>query len=172
MQNKLRAAFELDPASGKTEEQIALLVGNKLMSKQDAIISTYITDFIDRAYDEVDNFMQLTKREKQAILYKYADEKLSEINAKDKIYRKIFETAPVELSGNIPTAADLKYTVGGLSGIIEVVKAVSSGVYDLDAAVRLVMDRFGLTEEEARAQLGTPKVVTNETDLNTITKLT
>lgn len=97
---------------------------------------------------------------------------MKDINAKDQIYRKIFQTAPVDQSGNVPTAADLKYTVGGLSGIIEVVKAVSSGVYDLEAAVRLVMDRFGLTEDEARAQLGTPKVVQTQEELTKISQLT
>jgi hypothetical protein len=90
MQNKMKDAFHLDPASGKNEEQVALLVNNKLMSKQDAVISTYITDFIDRAYEEVDNFHELPKREKQALLYKYADEKLSDINVKDQIFNRIF----------------------------------------------------------------------------------
>jgi hypothetical protein len=54
--------------------------------------------------------------------------------------------------------------------MIEIVKAVASGLYDLDAAVSLVMDRFGLTEEQARAQLGTPNatatVVEGVQDLN------
>lgn len=56
--------------------------------------------------------------------------------------------------------------------MIEIVKAVSSGVYDLDAAVALVMDRFGLSEEQARAQLGTPKIITSQEDVDKIQKLT
>ncbi len=47
-----------------------------------------------------------------------------------------------------------------MTSIIEVVKAVSSGVYDLEAATALVMDRFGLTYEQAKQQLGTPQQVT------------
>jgi hypothetical protein len=66
----------------------------------------------------------------------------------------------------------LKYTVGGLTGIIEIVKAVSSGVYDLEAAIQMVMDRFGLTYEQAKAQLGTPQVIKTKEELNKITQLT
>ena len=74
--------------------------------------------------------------------------------------------------GGGKTPADLKYTVGGLTGIIEIVKAVSSGVYDLEAAIQMVMDRFGLTYEQAKAQLGTPKVITSESEVNKVEKLT
>jgi hypothetical protein len=89
MQNKLRAAFELDPASGKTEEQIALLVGNRLMSKVDAVISTYIFDFVDRAIAENKDFINLTKSQKYAILEQYATEKIRNIEAKDKLIESI-----------------------------------------------------------------------------------
>jgi hypothetical protein len=45
-------------------------------------------------------------------------------------------------------------------------------VYDLDAAIEMVMDRFGLTYEQAKAQLGTPQIVTTEAQLDKITQLT
>ena len=61
---------------------------------------------------------------------------------------------PIDAGGNA-----LKQSVGGLTGMIEIAKAVASGLYDLDAAVALVQDRFGLTEEEARRQLGTPQQI-------------
>jgi len=89
MQNKLRAAFELDPASGKTEEQKALLVSNRLMSKVDAVISTYIFDFVDRAIAENKDFINLTKSQKYAILEQYATEKIKNIEAKDKLIESI-----------------------------------------------------------------------------------
>lgn len=34
--------------------------------------------------------------------------------------------------------------------MIEIVKAVSEGYYDLEAAVKLISNRFGITEDEAR----------------------
>jgi len=56
--------------------------------------------------------------------------------------------------------------------MIEIVKAVSSGVYDLDAAIAMVSQRFGLSEEEARKQLGKPQTITTEAQLNKIATLT
>ena len=53
-----------------------MLVSSRLMSKQDAVISTYIHDFIDRAYAENATFYELTKADKMKIMYNYADEKL------------------------------------------------------------------------------------------------
>jgi hypothetical protein len=85
MQNKMKDAFSLDSASGKTDEQKGYLVANKMMSKQDAITSTYIFDFIDRAYSENENFHNLSKVDKQKILAGYADEKLKDISTKDKL---------------------------------------------------------------------------------------
>lgn len=52
----------------------------------------------------------------------------------------------------------LKDSVGGLTGMIEIAKAVASGLYDLDAAIALVSDRFGISEEDARRLLGTPSI--------------
>jgi hypothetical protein len=89
LQNKMKDAFSLDPASGKSDEQKGYLVSNKLMSKQDAITSTYIFDFIDRAYSENENFHSLTKVEKQKVLSTFADEKLKDISTKDKLAKTL-----------------------------------------------------------------------------------
>lgn len=66
----------------------------------------------------------------------------------------------------------LKDSVGGLTGMIEIAKAVASGLYDLDAAVALVSDRFGLTEEEARRQLGRPTISNDQKSIDKVEKLT
>lgn len=67
---------------------------------------------------------------------------------------------------------DLKQSVGGLTGMIEIAKAVASGLYDLDAAVALVADRFNISEEEARRQIGTPNIASTEASVEKIAKLT
>jgi len=56
--------------------------------------------------------------------------------------------------------------------MIEIAKAVAAGLYDLDAAVALVQDRFQLTEEEARRQLGTPQQIVSEQQADKVAKLT
>jgi len=66
----------------------------------------------------------------------------------------------------------LANSVGGLTGMIEIVKAVASGVYDLDAAASLVAQRFQISEEEARKQLGTPQVIEGQQDATIVQKLT
>lgn len=89
LQNKMRASFMLDPASGKTDEEKALLVSNRLMSKLDAVVSTYIYDFVDRAISENENFVNLPKSQQYAILETYATEKLKNIEAKDILVKAI-----------------------------------------------------------------------------------
>lgn len=68
-------------------------------------------------------------------------------------------------------ANSLAESVGGLTGMIEIAKAVASGLYDLDAAVALVSSRFGISEEEARKQLGTPTIASG-TQLENVVQLT
>ena len=76
------------------------------------------------------------------------------------------------IMGDKTPASSLVGSVGGLTGMIEIVKAVSSGIYDLDAAVALVVQRFGLTEEEARKQLGNPKKIISDEEATKVAKLT
>jgi hypothetical protein len=173
LQNTLIDSYSLDPMSGLTEDEKALLISNKGATKQDYIISTYISDFIQRAYDEQKDFNKLERKKQYQTLLNFADEKLKDINIKDKMVSKIFgiDTNSTATSGG-KSPSDLKYTVGGLTGIIEIVKAVSSGVYDLEAAIQMVMDRFGLTYDQAKAQLGTPAIISSEADLNKVIQLT
>jgi len=173
MQHELIDSFDLDPMSGLSEDEKALLISNKGATKQDYIISTYISDFINRAYSENKDFNNLQRQKQYAVLVGYANDKLKDINVKDILVNKIFGIdANAQSVGGGKNPADLKYTVGGLTGIIEIVKAVSSGVYDLEAAIQMVMDRFGLTYDQAKAQLGTPQIITSEAQLDKVTKLT
>jgi len=82
LQNILIDSYDLDPMSGLNEDEKALILSNRGATKQDYIISTYITDFITRAQEEHDNFNQLTRVEQMKILNAYADEKIKEINLK------------------------------------------------------------------------------------------
>jgi hypothetical protein len=76
-----------------------------------------------------------------------------------KLELRIQELVPQDIySESGQSGNTLKDSVGGLTGMIEIAKAVASGLYDLEAAIALVSDRFGLTEEEARKQLGTPQI--------------
>lgn len=89
LQNQLTDAFDLDPMSGLTEDEKALRVSNKGATKQDYLISTYIQDFIRMAYEENPEFNRLSRREKQAVMTQYADQKLQNINVINKLYTQI-----------------------------------------------------------------------------------
>lgn len=82
LQDVLINSYQLDPMSGLTEDEKALLMSNRGATRQDYIISTYISDFITKAYDEYPDFNSLTRDEKYRILTKYADVKISDINAR------------------------------------------------------------------------------------------
>jgi hypothetical protein len=56
--------------------------------------------------------------------------------------------------------------------MIEIAKAVASGLYDLDAAIALVSNRFGISEEEAKRQLGTPNISDSTNQIDKVAKLT
>jgi hypothetical protein len=166
-QQVLIDAFNLDPLSGLTEEDKALRVMNQGATKLDYIISCYIQDFIRKAYEANPEFHNLTIEEKHNVIKKMGEVKYKEISLKNRTLNQGENIG----NSNAKTADDLKYTVGGLTGLIEVVKAVASGVYDLEAAVALLQDRFGLTEEEARRQLGTPQQIETANKAETISKL-
>lgn len=78
-------AMKLDPASGKSEEDKALMFANNTMTKQDQILSTYIYDFIERAYENEKDFGMRTRDEKLKVLVGYAEAKQKEISAKNKV---------------------------------------------------------------------------------------
>jgi hypothetical protein len=63
---------------------------------------------------------------------------------------------------------ELSKTVGGLTGFIEIAKAVASGVYDLDAAIAFVTRMYGISEEQARRELGTPQLPGTEDGLSIV----
>ena len=72
---------------------------------------------------------------------------------------------PIQTEGTIldmPSANKLRETVGGLQGIIEIAKAVASGLYDLEAGISLISSLYGITREEATQWLGTPTIANQE----------
>jgi hypothetical protein len=65
-----------------------------------------------------------------------------------------FANEKLVLMNGDETENDLRNTVGGLTGFIEIIKAIGDGYYTEDAAAALISDRFGITIEDAKIQLG------------------
>ena len=152
---------------------------NKYISKTSAVIK--IVDVLKR----VDPFVFYTQADLQALsdsgvindqdwrVHAYAFPLLMQMYTRDpemllKDYSVIESQLLVAIDGKIKPkavgmsidpndpASKLRGSVGGMYTMIQIARAVSEGTYDLEAAVALVMDRFGLTEDEAKKQLGTP----------------
>mgnify|MGYP000314195577 CR=1 FL=1 len=166
VQQLIKASFSLNPFHGISEDEKMARLNSGGIDQNDYIISCYITPFIRRAIQENANFYELPETKQYEILTKYAIEKRNAISGVSDI-KNALATDATQSMGNT-----LANSVGGLTGMIEIVKAVASGVYDLDAAVSLVANRFGISEEEARKQLGSPQIIQSQTDATVVQKLT
>jgi hypothetical protein len=159
----LQLTYKLDPIPSKTTDEKMSMYQNKAVTQEAYIVSSNINAFIKRALLEDRDFMSKPTGEQVATLESFAQEVIDTYeNNKDLI----------PTPDGAPSAADLKFTVGGLTSMIEIAKAVASGLYPLNAAVALVQDRFGLTEDEARAQLGNPQIITDPNKVDNVLKLT
>ena len=165
VKDELETVFELDPFPNITEEDKMVRLSNDGITKLDYVISCNIQQFVRRAMEENDDFGTLDMKGRKKIIDKYANEVIQSNSIKDQIMQGLSG------SPDDPTST-LRSSVGGLTGMIEIVKAVASGVYDLDAAVALVSQRFGVSEDEARKQLGTPQTITTPQQADQIAQLT
>lgn len=114
--------------------------GIDTVDKQGFVLKLNFANFVSRFEQQYGNIVEFGK------LLPF-ESKLSRIN-------QAFATYLEPFLNSTPPSNELRTTVGGLTGMIEIVKAVSEGAYDYNGAVALVADRFGLTEEEAKKQLG------------------
>lgn len=161
-----KLAMMADRLFGMSQDEINMKMAKQTIAKWEDILHSSVLNFINELVAMDENFLTLPIDQQVTMLTEKAKNKQLEVEGK----------LVDELSG-IPIAADttsnvLAQSVGGLTGMIEIVKAVSSGVYDLDAAIALVSQRFGISEEEARKQLGTPAIITSVGQVDTIAKLT
>lgn len=162
--------IKLDPLPNISEDEKMTRLSNKGITRETYIISSNINEFVQRAIDEDEAFAGKPLKDQKAVMTKYAKEI---IDAMDPAKQILSDTGIgqdgqlIEGGGNT-----LKQSVGGLTGMIEIAKAVAAGLYDLDAAVALVADRFGISEEQARKQLGTPNISNSETSIDKVAKLT
>ncbi len=167
LRERVLLSIRLDPLAGISEEDKMTRLSNKGITDETYIISCNMQKFINRAiFEKGDSFFTMKLNDQEALLVQYATEQLTAGSAA----ASILDIQPGEVGaagGN-----KLKDSVGGLTGMIDIAKAVGSGVLDLEAAVAIVADRFGLSEEEARKQLGTPNIPDSPEKIEKVAKLT
>ena len=150
---QISSRMELDPLAGLGDD--AILTANQLtvIKKEDITIHYNINKFISRAVYEIKNWDKLNNQEKYKILYKFAQE---ENGTLDDNGVNIPDTTELK---RLDAQATLKGTVGGVQGILEIQKSVSQGITDSNAAVSLLIEIYGFSEEQANNVIGTPKVI-------------
>jgi len=57
--------------------------------------------------------------------------------------------------------ANLRGTVGGVEGILNIQNSVATGVTDYEAGVAILVEIYGFTDEVARRVLGKPQTINN-----------
>lgn len=161
--------MKLDPLAGVDDEQKMVRLSNKGITRESYVISSNIVSFVQQAIEQDSQFPEKPIEQQRAKMVEMAREMiaLDTIAIPDMDDDEGIAGGPDGKSGN-----QLAQSVGGLTGMIEIAKAVASGVYDLDAAVALVSSRFGISEDEARRQLGTPSLGNDPQQIEKVQKLT
>jgi hypothetical protein len=162
VKNELEAIFELDPFPNISDEEKMTRLSNDGITQIDYVISSNIQQFVRRAMTEDPQFASKKLSDRKKVMEKYANEVIRKNSPAEQLLGG---------EGDDPASA-LRGSVGGLTGMIEIVKAVASGVYDLEAAIALVSQRFGISPEEARKQLGTPQIITDPSQVDKVAQLT
>lgn len=156
---KIEVKNRFFPFNGKSENEINNIITNDLTSKFNKILYANYDNIFDEldAENSVDNvnFYRMEKNKQFELIKAKVQGIIDELDtAAFESRANAFGNPAIDGGGG----NDLASSVGGLTGMIEIAKAVASGLYDLDAAVALVSSRFGISEEEARKQLGTPSI--------------
>lgn len=79
----------LDPLSGKTNEEKISMMQAGMVTQRDVVLSIYTDAFINRAMQEQPGFMELAFDKQKAIIEKYSDEKVKELQPSERVKKAI-----------------------------------------------------------------------------------
>jgi hypothetical protein len=152
--------LKLDPFAGVPEENISLQRTFNAVRQNDLVIHSNINQFVTRAIDEYDEFANMSYNDQMKVMNEYAED----LNKPRTIVRGVSvqndsETSPQIDQKRLEAQASLKGTVGGVQGILEIQRSVSTGITDRDAAIALLVEIYGFTNEQASNIIGNPKPI-------------
>ncbi len=87
--DKLQCILDLDPLYGYTQDDKMAMLSNNGVTEQDYVTSCNISQFIDRAIDEHDDFLKKTFKEKKKIIAAYVDEIIKANDIASELKEKI-----------------------------------------------------------------------------------
>jgi hypothetical protein len=152
--------LRLDPFAGVPEENISLQRTFNAVRQNDLVIHSNINQFVTRALDEYDDFASLSYSEQMKVMNQYAEDLNKPRTAVGGVaVQPDSETSPQIDQKRLEAQASLKGTVGGVQGILEIQRSVSTGITDRDAAIALLVEIYGFTNEQATNVIGNPKPI-------------
>lgn len=160
--------LKLDPFAGVPEENISLQRTFNAVRQNDLVIHSNINQFVTRALEEVNDFANLSYNEQMNWMNRYAEELMKPrvITGGVSVQGEESETTPVIDQKRLEAQATLKGTVGGVQGILEIQRSVSTGITQRDAAIALLVEIYGFTNEQASNIIGNPKPIQDIADEN------
>lgn len=75
LRDMVKLKLLLDPFAGMPEEEISLMRMNNAISQNDMIIHANISEFVNRAIEDVKGFSLMSQKEQRQIMVEYANEK-------------------------------------------------------------------------------------------------
>lgn len=148
----IEVTYELDPLPNLTIDEKMTVLSSNGCSQDDFVLSCKLSGFVVRAMEENEDFLDLEYAEQMVILQKYVDE-VAMAKAAGIVGLVGADGMPLVNAGDTNKLAQ---TASALDSMVKIAAAVASGQYQLDAAVALVSNRFGISEEQARRELGNP----------------
>lgn len=113
-----------------------------------------------------ETFWENTSKERN-LLETIINDLLKEIEGESFVYTPILPLLTKEVSQdtaqaeNAKAQAQLKGSIGGVQALLEIQKSVSAGTTDYAAAIAIIREIYGISEEVAKEMLGTPKLDPN-----------
>lgn len=112
-------------------------------------------------YIKADNEQKLSLKE----LFDIVKELMPSVNIPHDWISETFDI-PIEEASEInvdeKAQAELRGSVGGVTGLVEIITAVSQGIIEVKAAISIIVNIFGFDPKEAKEMVGNPKVTKPE----------
>jgi hypothetical protein len=161
---KLETQDKFNPFSGKTESEIAYILANNLTTKFNRILYANFTHIFNEiefefASKNVD-FYELTEVNQRNAVKVKVNTFIALMDAEDAAdaagaFGATEQQDPQQVEAQ--AKANLKGSVGGIQGLLEIQTNVSSGITDRTAALKLISLIYGIEGTDAEELLGVPK---------------
>lgn len=162
-QENIKAVIDLVFYTDRLATLSSLEIANKKASGAVAnwedILHTSIYTFIEQAFKDDEKFGEQDQPSQATVLIQKAKDLSDEISGKKINADSVLANA--NAGGGVSdeeakAKANLKGSVGGVQGLIQIQTSVSQGVTDYEAAVTMLFEIYGFNDDTARKLLGNP----------------